>query len=56
MDLARIQREREALEDRLVADISVEVSYLEHLHFTKACEKDDWVDGEQNRSKAKNPF
>ncbi len=30
MDLPRVEREREALENRLVADIGVEVSYLEH--------------------------
>jgi hypothetical protein len=32
MDLARIKREREALENRLVANIGVEVSNVEHAH------------------------
>ena len=31
MNLTRLEREREAFEDWLVADIGVEVSYLEHL-------------------------
>jgi hypothetical protein len=30
MDLARVKGEREALENRLVANIGVEVRYLEH--------------------------
>ena len=33
MNLARVEGECKALEDRFVANIGVEVSYLEHSHF-----------------------